>query len=115
MRPIFYQLPPSAANGLKKAPAWRRPLSWRDGGKDEPMGDMGRVDIHGEVNGQVVFGRNNVVINAEQGAYVAYRPEGPPRLQLRSRPYPGGAVLRGQDDILAGRESELGAIGTWLA
>jgi hypothetical protein len=79
------------------------------------MGDMGRVDIHGEVNGQVVFGRNNIVINAEQGAYVAYRPEGPPRLQLRSRPYPGGAVLRGQDDILAGRESELGAIGTWLA
>ncbi|MFE7030767.1 NB-ARC domain-containing protein [Streptomyces sp. NPDC057621] len=79
------------------------------------MGDIGRVDVRGEVNGQVVLGRNNVVINAEQGSYVAYRPEGPPKLRMRARPYPGVAVRPGQGDLLLGRESELAAIGNWLA
>ncbi|MCX5537634.1 hypothetical protein OG785_44580 [Streptomyces sp. NBC_00006] len=78
------------------------------------MGDMGRVDLRGEVNGQVVVGRNNVVINAEQGAYVAYRPEGPPQLRLRHRPYPGGSALRGQGEAPVGRDGELAAIGGWL-
>ncbi|WP_425825690.1 hypothetical protein [Streptomyces fractus] len=78
------------------------------------MGDMGRVDVRGEVNGQVVVGRNNVVINAEQGAYVAYRPEGPPELRLRARPYPGGSALRGQGEVLIGRDGELAAISAWL-
>ncbi|WP_306332163.1 hypothetical protein [Streptomyces sp. KL109B] len=78
------------------------------------MGEAGRVDVRGEVNGQVVVGRNNVVINAERGAYVAYRPEGPPELRLRVRPYPGGSVLRGQGEVLLGRDGELAAIGRWL-
>lgn len=78
------------------------------------MGDVGRVDVRGEVNGQVVVGRNNVVINAEQGAYVSYRPEGPPLLRLRHRPYPGGSALRGQGEVLVGRDDELAAIGGWL-
>ncbi|MFD7296895.1 hypothetical protein ACFV9W_26705 [Streptomyces sp. NPDC059897] len=78
------------------------------------MGDVGRVDVRGELNGQVVVGRNNVVINAEQGAYVAYRPEGPPQLRLRTRPYPGGSALRGQREAPLGRDSELAAIGGWL-
>ncbi|MFZ3566051.1 hypothetical protein ACOKM5_03680 [Streptomyces sp. BH097] len=78
------------------------------------MGDVGRVDVRGEVNGQVVVGRNNVVINAEQGAYVAYRPEGPPLLRLRARPYPGGSAIRGQGETPIGRGDELAAIGAWL-
>ncbi|MGW2345695.1 hypothetical protein [Streptomyces sp. NPDC001661] len=78
------------------------------------MGDMGGVDVRGEVNGQVVVGRNNVVINAEQGAYVAYRPEGPPQLRLRARPYPGGSALRGKREVPLGRDGELAAIGGWL-
>ncbi|WP_405907352.1 hypothetical protein OG742_19980 [Streptomyces sp. NBC_00828] len=77
------------------------------------MGDMGSININGDVGGQVVVGEHNVVINAQYGAQVSYRAEGSPRVRPRQHPH-GPAIYR-RTAALIGRDSELAAIGAWLA
>lgn len=77
------------------------------------MGDMGSININGDVGGQVVVGEHNVVINAQYGAQVSYRAEGSPRVRPRQHPH-GPAIYR-RAAALIGRDSELAAIGAWLA
>ncbi|MFE9441158.1 hypothetical protein ACFYO2_19590 [Streptomyces sp. NPDC006602] len=77
------------------------------------MEDMGRINIHGDVGGQVVVGEHNIVINAQYGAQVSYRAEGPPR--VRPRQHPHGPAIHRRAAALIGRDSELAAIGAWLA
>ncbi|MFJ9041312.1 NB-ARC domain-containing protein [Streptomyces sp. NPDC102406] len=76
------------------------------------MSDRGRIDLHGDVGGQVVVGEHNVVINAQYGAQVSYRAEGPPRVRPRPRPLGPAPDRRAP---LVGRTDELAAIGTWLS
>ncbi|MEU7060247.1 hypothetical protein [Streptomyces sp. NPDC046197] len=77
------------------------------------MTGIGAVHVHGAVDGQVVVGERNVVINAQQGSSVSYRAEGPPPIRRRSHPV-GRALPRRSAELL-GRESELTTIGGWLA
>ncbi|MEU6394268.1 ATP-binding protein [Streptomyces sp. NPDC046939] len=76
------------------------------------MSDMSRINLRGDVSGQVVVGDRNVVISARDGAQVSYRAEGPPR--VRPRPFPLGAPQPRQAALI-GRDAELAAIGRWLA
>ncbi|ADI09155.1 hypothetical protein SBI_06035 [Streptomyces bingchenggensis BCW-1] len=71
------------------------------------------VHVHGDVEGQVVVGDRNVVINAERGSSVTVRSEPPPFARRRARP--AGRALPHRVPELLGREGELAALRRWLS
>ncbi|NUS82514.1 MAG: hypothetical protein HOY75_07105 [Streptomyces sp.] len=71
------------------------------------------VHVHGDVEGQVVVGDRNVVINAERGSSVTVRSEPPPFARRRARP--AGRALPYRMPELLGREGELAALRRWLS
>ncbi|KOG90397.1 hypothetical protein ADK38_09020, partial [Streptomyces varsoviensis] len=77
------------------------------------MAGSEQVRIDGDVPGQVVVGDRNVVINAERGSSVSYRPEGPPPVRRRDRPL--GWALPARAPALLARTGELAALERWLA
>ncbi|MET7766028.1 hypothetical protein ABZS71_30035 [Streptomyces sp. NPDC005393] len=70
------------------------------------------IHVHGDVEGQVVVGDRNVVINAARGSSVSLRSEGPP--PTRRRPRPAGRALPERAPRLLGRDHELAALERWL-
>ncbi|WP_407562258.1 hypothetical protein [Streptomyces sp. 184] len=76
------------------------------------MPDVSELRVYGDVGGQIVVGSRNVVINAQQGSSVTYRPEEPPA--VRRRASPAGWALPRQAGAVLGREDELANLGAWL-
>lgn len=70
------------------------------------------IHVHGDVEGQVVVGDHNVVINAARGSSVSVRSEGPPPTRRRTRP--AGRALPDRAPRLLGRDHELAALERWL-